>query len=135
MPATHFPTSQERHVTTAKKNNQTGTTANIHEDGDTVRRSVTIRRPMSDVRSAWKSAGLTGDALFRDAPGDLGTELHVTAPHEEQSAIKEVLGAWRSDDPGESLSTRLRQFKARLETGEVATTIGQPSGRDNSTRK
>jgi hypothetical protein len=107
-----------------------GRTADVHNDGDTVRRSVTIRRPQPEVRRAWESAGIPGDAQFDAAPGDLGTELRVIAPRDQQSALKEIIGSWTSDDPGESLSTRLRQFKAQLETGEVATTHGQPSGRE-----
>lgn len=113
------------------KQNVDGTTANIHDDGDVVRRSVTIRQPIDEVRRAWTAASIPGDAQFDVAPGELGTEVRVTAPREQQSALKEIIGAWTSDDPGESLSTRLWQFKAQLETGEVATTIGQPSGRES----
>ncbi|HEY4305414.1 MAG TPA: hypothetical protein VGM82_13140 [Gemmatimonadaceae bacterium] len=107
-----------------------GTIADIHNDGDVVRRSVTVRAPMEKVRSAWQAAGISGDVQFSAAPGELGTEVRVTAPRDEQSALKEIIGAWTSDDPGTSLSTKLRQFKAQIETGEVATTIGQPSGRE-----
>jgi hypothetical protein len=110
--------------------NHDGTTADIHDDGDLVRRSVTIRAPIEDVRHAWEIAGIPGDPRFDEAPGELGTELRVTASKDQQSAMKEILGSWTSDDPGDSLSTRLRQLKAKLETGEVATTIGQPSGRE-----
>ena len=105
-----------------------GRPADIHDDGDTVRRSVTIRKPLAAVRKAWDGALIPGEARFDEAPGDLGTEVRVTAPKDQQSALKEIIGAWTSDGPGESLSTRLRQFKAELETGEVATTHGQPSG-------
>jgi uncharacterized membrane protein len=108
----------------------TGTIANVLDDGELVRRGVTIRRPLEDVRRAWSSADIEGDVEFREAPGDLGTEVRVTARGDRQSALKEVIGAWKSDDPGDSLSTQLRQFKGLLETGEVATTIGQPSGRE-----
>jgi uncharacterized membrane protein len=107
-----------------------GTVADILDDGDRVRRGVTIRRSIDDVRRAWSSADIDGDATFSEAPGDLGTEVRVTAASDRQSAFKEIVGAWKSDDPGDSLSTQLRQFKALLETGEVATTKGQPSGRE-----
>ena len=110
--------------------NRDGTTADILDDGDMVRRSVTIRRPLADVRSAWQTAGIGGEPRFSEAPGDMGTELRVTAPRDQQSALKEIIGAWTSDDPGDSLSTKLRELKARLETNEVATTKGQPSGRE-----
>jgi hypothetical protein len=114
----------------SKEDARKSTSADIHDDGGTVRRGVTIRRPLAEVRSAWASAGISGDVEFKAAPGELGTEVRVTAPRDQQNALKEIIGAWTSDDPGESLSTKLREFKAQLETGEVATTIGQPSGRE-----
>jgi hypothetical protein len=105
-------------------------TADFHDDGDTVRRSVTIRRPMDEVRQAFESAGIRGDVTFASAPGDRGIEVRVTAPRDAQSTFKEIIGAYKSDEPGGSLSTALRQLKAKLETGEIATTHGQPSGRE-----
>jgi uncharacterized membrane protein len=115
---------------TSDTTDRKGGPADFHEDGATVRRSVTIRRPLSEVKKAWRSAGISGEAEFSPAPGELGTEVWVVAPREQQSALKEIVGAYRDDDPGESLSTKLRQFRARLETGEIATTHGQPSGRE-----
>ncbi|HTE44070.1 MAG TPA: hypothetical protein VK636_02410 [Gemmatimonadaceae bacterium] len=111
-----------------------GGTADYFEDGETVRRSVTVRRPQIDVEQAWRDAGITGEATFSAAPGDLGTEVRVVAPRQQQSALKEIIGAFTGDDPGESLSTQLRAFKAQLETGEVATTHGQPSGRERKSQ-
>jgi hypothetical protein len=107
-------------------------TADFHEDGDFVRRSVTIRRPRAEVEQAWVSAGIEGEVKIREATGDRGTELWVTAPRSSQNAFREILGAFLHDDPGEYLSTQLRRFKARLETGEVPTTIGQSSGREKT---
>jgi hypothetical protein len=114
----------------SKEEARQSTSANIHEDGKTIRRGVTIRRPLDDVRRAWAAAGIVGDATFKTAPGELGTEVRVIAPRDQQNALKEIVGAWTSDDPGDSLSTKLRQFKAELEAGEAPTTIGQPSGRE-----
>jgi hypothetical protein len=108
-----------------------GEIANVLDDESLVRRGVTVRRSVDEVRQAWSSAGIDGNVEFRKAPGELGTEVRVTAPHDRQNALKEIVGSWKSDDPGESLSTQLRQFKAMLETGEVATTKGQPSGRES----
>jgi hypothetical protein len=105
-------------------------TADVHRDDSTVRRSVTIRRPLGEIQKVWKSAAIPGIATFSEAPGDRGTEVRVEAPREAQSAMHEIIGALKNDDPGESLSTALRQFKARLETGEVPTIKGQPSGRE-----
>ena len=91
--------------------------ADVHNDGDTVRRGVTIRRPLSEVRAKWAKAGISGEVEFREAPGELGTEVRVIAPKAQQSALKEIIGSWTSDDPGESLSTQLRKFKAIARNG------------------
>src|SRR5689334_11443979 len=109
-----------------------GAAAEIMDDGEPVRRGVTIRRPVDEVRRAWGAAAIEGTVEVTEAAGDLGTEVRVTAPAARQSALKEIVNAWKSDDPGDSLSTQLREFKALLETGEVATVQGQPSGREST---
>jgi hypothetical protein len=131
-----------RKLTTARKTESGSTdrsddgkyhgTADFHEDGPTVRRSVTVRRPRDEVERAWRAAGIPGTATFTAAAGDRGIEVRVVAPREEQSAMHEIVGAFTSDDPGSSLSSALRDFKARLEAGEAPTTKGQPSGREAS---
>lgn len=107
-------------------------TAQFHEDGDTVRRSVTIRRPLVEVEQQWSVSGIPGKATFAQAAGDRGVELRVEASADEQKSAKELFGSYASDNPGESLSAALRQLKSRLETGEAPTTLGQPSGRESA---
>src|SRR4051812_39672983 len=59
-------------ATTSKSaTERAGGTADIHDDGDTVRRSVTIRRPLLEVQNAWRAAGIDGRVSFSEAPGDL----------------------------------------------------------------
>jgi hypothetical protein len=99
------------------------------DDDTTVRRSVTVRRPLADVKHLW-DASIEGIPTFKEAPGGRGTEIHVEAPKKTQSALREIVGAYMSDDSGDSLNASLRAFKARLETGEVPTVKGQPSGRE-----
>jgi hypothetical protein len=106
-------------------------TANVHNDRRTVRRSITIRRSRDEVEQLWRSAAIPGIATFSDAPGERGIEVSVRAPRAlQKGGTLELFGSYAGDDAGESLSTALREFKARLETGEVPTTAGQPSGRD-----
>jgi uncharacterized membrane protein len=103
--------------------------ADIHDDDGFVRRSVTVRRPRADVERQWDST-IAGVPTFLDAPPGRGTEVHVRAPHETQNGLKEIVNSYSGDDPGESLAADLRKFKARLETGEIPTVLGQPSGRE-----
>ncbi|MEO5817915.1 MAG: hypothetical protein ABIT20_21780 [Gemmatimonadaceae bacterium] len=102
-------------------------TADFHEDGEMVRRSVTIRRPLADVQREWDGS-IEGVASFKEAPGDRGTEVRVLAPKESRSTLKELVGSFTGDSPGDSLTARLRAFKSRLETGEVATVHGGKDG-------
>ncbi|MBA2708549.1 MAG: hypothetical protein H0U59_12165 [Gemmatimonadaceae bacterium] len=92
-----------------------------------VRRSMTIRKPMEDVRSAWKGASLPGTPSFRQALGDRGIEIHVAV--EDNDEVKHLLSPYKGEGLGGQLDEALRAFKARVETGEVPTITGQPSGR------
>lgn len=109
-------------------------TAQFHEDGETVRRSVTIRRPLIEVQQQFAASGIPGKATFANAAGDRGIELRVEASADEQKTARELFNAYTGDKPSDSLSAALRQLKARLETGEAPTTIGQPSGRESAAR-
>src|SRR4051812_12410784 len=99
-------------------------------DGATVRRGITIKAPPSEVKRLWKQKDFPGKAEFTDAPGDRGTELRVSATAKQQRAIKELVAAFQGDVAHDQLSTALREFKAKVETGEVPTIEGQPSGRE-----
>jgi len=98
-------------------------------DGATVRRGITIKAPMSEVKRLWKQKNFPGKPEFTEAPGDRGTELRVTATAKQQRAIKELVTAFQGEVAHDQLSTALREFKAKVETGEVPTIEGQPSGR------
>jgi hypothetical protein len=84
---------------------------------------------MSEVKRLWKQKDFPGKPEFTEAPGDRGTELRVTATAKQQRAIKELVTAFQSGVAHDQLSTALREFKAKVETGEVPTIEGQPSGR------
>jgi uncharacterized membrane protein len=72
----------------------------------------------------------SGMVLFKDAPGDRGTEVHVTMSYDilggsAAAAVAKIFG----EEPGRQIREDLRRFKQILETGQTATVVGQPSGR------
>jgi hypothetical protein len=79
------------------------------------------------VKRLWKQKNFPGTPEFTKALGDRGTKLRVTAPAKQQRAIKELVTAFQGDVAHDQLSTALREFKAKVETGEVPTIEGQPS--------
>ncbi|HYK41695.1 MAG TPA: SRPBCC family protein [Thermoanaerobaculia bacterium] len=71
-----------------------------------------------------------GSVRFRSAPGERGTVVSVSLEWVPPAgpagrAFAKLLG----EDPGSRLREDLRRFKQVLETGEVPSTEGQPSGR------
>ena len=87
---------------------------------------------------AWKTSGdaeQIGAAIFESAPGGRGTMVSLVLQHEGTLGQLADLAAKRK---GEDLKTEaystLRRLKALLETGEVPTIEGQPSGREEKTQ-
>ncbi|MEQ1507746.1 MAG: hypothetical protein ABMB14_36295 [Myxococcota bacterium] len=71
------------------------------------------------------------EIVFRPAPGDRGTEVHAWIElGPPASIVAAVLSGelGNAGEPGVSLADDLRRMKQRIETGEVATTDGQPRG-------
>ena len=83
---------------------------------------------------AWRSSEAdevqnTGEVRFERAPGGRGTEIHVEIEYTPPAgvvgaAIAKLFG----QDPEKQAQEDLRTFKRLIETGEVPTTKGQPSG-------
>lgn len=90
---------------------------------------------------AWKSIPEaqipnTGEVRFQDAPAGRGTEVHVHLTYNPPggaagAAVAKLLGG----EPDQTVREDLRRFKRLLETGEIATTDGQPSGRPATVRQ
>jgi len=84
---------------------------------------------------AWKSlpggdVDLAGSVRFEEAPGDRGTVVTLELNYEPPAGllgvtVAKILG----QDPDKLANEDLRRFKQLMETGEIATTAGQPSGR------
>ncbi|MFO7655039.1 MAG: SRPBCC family protein [Candidatus Krumholzibacteriia bacterium] len=104
--------------------------------GGTVTWEAEVVDEVADEHVAWRSlpdsdVETRGRVQFRDAPGGRGTEVHVTleytAPGGRMAAgMARLLGR----DPDSQIREDLRRLKRVLETGEDATTEGQPSGRE-----
>lgn len=78
----------------------------------------------------------TGRVQFEPAPGGRGTivrvEMQYSPPGGKAGAlIAKLIG----EEPNQQIAEDLRRFKQLIETGEIPTTVGQPSGRrDTITR-
>lgn len=94
-----------------------------------------ITRENENERLDWeaiKGSGMVGggSVLFKDAPGGRGTELKVLLFYDPPggnlgSAFAKLFGG----DPSQMIREDLRRFKQLMETGEIATIEGQPTGR------
>jgi len=83
---------------------------------------------------AWRSlAGAdvdnAGSVTFKDAPGGRGTEIRVLLQYNPPGG---VAGAYFAklfgEEPSQQIEADLGRLKQYLETGEIATTEGQPKG-------
>jgi len=67
---------------------------------------------------------------FRPAPGNRGTEVLLGVEYRSAAPlVMRALGLLSGDDPEQRAREALRGMKQLLETGEIPTTKGQPSGR------
>jgi uncharacterized membrane protein len=84
---------------------------------------------------AWQSTETSrlvheGEVRFREAPGNRGTEVDLLLHfHPPAGALGSALASLLDDAAEMKLRADLKRFKQWVETGEVATTEGQPSGR------
>ena len=91
--------------------------------------AITVFRPRDEVEREWKSAGIDFEATFKKAPGDRGTEIHVTVDDSARGGkIGEIVGKVTGSDPLAKAKDELRRFKARIETGVVPVSDGSPEG-------
>jgi uncharacterized membrane protein len=79
--------------------------------------------PGSDISAA-------GSVYFRPAPGDRGTEVTLVVQYEPLAGpFGRALATIMGRNPRRTVREELRRFKQLMETGEIPTTQGQPSGR------
>jgi hypothetical protein len=114
-------------MTTAQLTDTHGT-AQIPGD-DVISRSMQIFKTVAEVNRAWENAGLPGEAQVTPASGNRGAVLKVELPKDDKSSYEHALSLYEGKSTSQRLESALRTIKGKLETGEVATTSGQPSGR------
>jgi uncharacterized membrane protein len=71
-----------------------------------------------------------GSVHFRPAPGGRGTEVRVELKYDPPGGrLTHWFASLFGEDAGRQIDEDLRRFKQKMETGEVATTAGQPAYR------
>ncbi|MEU1043315.1 SRPBCC family protein [Streptomyces sp. NPDC005551] len=72
----------------------------------------------------------SGEVRFVPAPGDRGTEVHVTLRYDVPGrALGKAVARYFGEEPSQQLDDDLRRFKQVLETGEVVRSEGAPGGK------
>jgi uncharacterized membrane protein len=90
---------------------------------------------VTDARISWQSIGdadvaSRGEVSFTPAPGGRGTEVRVSMTYDPPAGpLGRFFAKLLGNDPVGLLQQDLRRLKQLVETGEIVTTQGQPSGR------
>lgn len=106
------------------------------DNGLEVEWDAEIIKDIPEKEISWKSlAGSqvqqNGSVFFTKAPAGRGTVVHLTMDYQVPGGkLTEFLTKMMGEDPESLIPINLRRLKAYLETGEVPTIEGQPSGRD-----
>lgn len=105
--------------------------------GSSVEWDAEVTEDIPAEKIAWKSTGGDisnwGSVSFRSAPGGRGTEIYVELVYDPPGGEIGRGIAWLfGEEPDFQIQEDLRRFKQMVETGEVATTEGQPTGRGKS---
>lgn len=103
--------------------------------GKKVEWDAVIHNEIAGEMIAWRSlpgadVDNAGSVWFKDAPGKRGTEVKVELQYNPPAgALGAMVAMLWGKEPSMQIRRDLHRFKQILETGEVATTEGQPSGR------
>ncbi|MFZ0613847.1 MAG: YgaP-like transmembrane domain [Desulfobacterales bacterium] len=93
---------------------------------------ITEDRPNEKI--AWQSLAdadvhNSGEVLFREAPGSRGTEVKVHIEyHPPAGKLGRVAAGFANPAFSRMIRADIRRFKSLMETGEIPTTKGQPTG-------
>jgi hypothetical protein len=99
--------------------------------------AITLLRPPDEVQRLWQDRRLHPGYLdeidarvtFHPAPGDRGTEIHVTIGHDAAgSRVGELVDKVRGAMPRAKAMDELRRFKQRVETGVIVRSDAAPEG-------
>jgi uncharacterized membrane protein len=73
-----------------------------------------------------------GSVRFKRATGGRGTEVHVRLQYDPPAGKVGATVAWlMGHEPSQTIREDLRRFKQLMEAGEIATTAGQPRGKQS----
>lgn len=103
--------------------------------GRTVEWEAETTEDVPGERLAWRSVGGAdidneGAVQFRRAPGDRGTEVHVTLRYTVPGGrLGAAVARYFGEDPHSMLDDDLRRLKQVLETGEIVRSDGAPGGK------
>ena len=103
--------------------------------GKTVDWDAEVIEEVPGERISWRSTEgadieNSGRVDFTSAPGDQGTEVHVTIRYDMPAgALGKAVARYFGEDPRQHLDDDLRRFKQVVETGEIARSDGAPSGK------
>lgn len=109
--------------------------------GRTVEWDATIINEEPGSLIAWRSVEgadvpNAGSVRFLEAPGDRGTEVKVVIDYLPPGGRVGSWIAWAfGEEPSQQVRDDLRRLKQILETGEIPTTQGQPSGAAGEVRR
>jgi hypothetical protein len=100
------------------------------------RTAATIRKPRDEVERQWQEYLSDGAlewpqearVMFRAAPGDRGTEIHVELMPQPGHTIGKAVAKVQGEDPMQRAGDNLRRFKMLVETGNIVRSDGTPEG-------
>jgi uncharacterized membrane protein len=104
--------------------------------GTTVAWDAEITEDRPNTIISWRSlpgadVENSGSVRFRPAPGGRGTTLEVVLAYVPPAgALGAAVAKLFGEEPTQQLREDLRRFKSLIETGEIPTTTGQPSGKE-----
>jgi uncharacterized membrane protein len=109
--------------------------------GQTVEWEAEMLEDVKGEKISWRSLPgsqieNSGVVRFKDAPYGRGTEVHVMLRYNPPGGkVSDLMARLFGDSPQQQVEEDLRRFKAIVETGQIATVTGQPSGRRSQVEK
>ncbi|HEX8844011.1 MAG TPA: SRPBCC family protein [Pyrinomonadaceae bacterium] len=103
--------------------------------GSTVEWDAEVYNEKENELIAWRSlegadVDNAGSVRFEPAVGGRGTVVRVTLKYDPPAGkLGALVAKLFGEEPGQQVEEDLRRFKQVMETGEAATTEGQPTGR------
>jgi len=106
--------------------------------GSTVEWDAEIYNEKEGEMIAWRTlegadVASAGSVHFEEAPGGRGTLMRVVLKYDPPAGkLGAIIARLFGENPEQQIAEDLGRFKQLMETGEVATTEGQPSARGAS---